>query len=114
MNKIPYKVRVGIAVGLFIWSILAVIMTIVFSQYHFELWVVIVVPILAVLSFILSIIFMPRTKEGEEEKVVKPAPSKHRPQKQKKHKKSFISEKEWEELEEEDEECLYISDSTDD
>ena len=113
MNKIPYKVRVGISVGLFLWSIACIIATIVFSQQGLGLWVVIVGPILAVMAFVLSIILMPKSEQNSEHVTAKPKPRTHRPRPEKR-KRSFISEKEWEELEEEDEECLYLMDDEDD
>lgn len=109
MKKIPYKVRVGISVGLFSWSICAVIASIVFSQQGL-LWTAYVGPILAAIAFIASIIIMPKTKEdgspivGEK----KPKPKKIKNYKLKKQKKPFISDKEWDELDEEDEEEMYI------
>lgn len=45
MNKIPYKVRVGFGIGLFLWSIGAIIATIIFSQRGLGVWVLIVGPI---------------------------------------------------------------------
>ena len=109
MKKIPYKVRVGISVGLFLWSIGAVIASIVFSQQGY-LWTAYVGPILAVTTFVISIIIMPKTKEDGspivEEK--KSKPKKIKKYKSKKQKKPFISDKEWNELDEEDEEEMYI------
>lgn len=107
MNKIPYKARVGLSVGLFLWSIGCIIATIVFSQKGLGLWIVIVGPILSILAFIFSIILMPKEIQNKEPVSTKPKPRVHRPHPEK-HKKPFISEKEWEELEEEDEECLYL------
>lgn len=116
MKNIPYKARVGIAIGLFIWSILAIIFTIVFAYHHYALWVVILGPSLAVIAFILSIIFMPKSKEGEISNIPhKPKPRNHRPSHySEKHKRPFISEKEWEELEEEEEECFVMEQNNDD
>ena len=68
MKRIPDKVREGIAIGLFIWSIVAIIVTIVYLQYDFQLWIVITMPILAVLAFIISIVFMPTSKKEEATK----------------------------------------------
>ena len=62
MMKIPYKARVAISVGLFVWSIGAVIAAICFSQMGL-LWTAYVGPILAFIAFIFSIIIMPKTNE---------------------------------------------------
>ena len=115
MKNIPYKVRVGIAIGLFIWSILAVIFTIVFAYHHYALWIVIVGPSLAVIAFILSIIFMPKSREEDVVTPHKSKPRNHRPSHYSHHKKKpFISEKEWEELEEEEEECFVMEQNDND
>ena len=115
MNKIPDKVRVGIAIGLFLWSIIAIIMTIIYAYYHYELWIVIVIPILSFLAFILSIIFMPKSIQTNRHAPSKTKPRTHRPSYySSKKKKPFISEKEWEELEEEEEECFAMEQADDD
>ena len=115
MKKIPYKVRVGISIGLFIWSIFAVIFTIVFAYHNYQLWVVILGPSLAVIAFVLSIIFMPKSREGDNITPPQPKPRTHRPSHYShKEKKPFISEKEWEELEEEEEECFAMEQIDDD
>ena len=115
MNKIPHKVRTGISVGLFLWSIGCIIAIIVYSQNGADLWVSIVGPLLAVFAFILSIVFVPKDDKNSESVNGKTQPRAHRSQPHhKKHKRPFINEKEWEELEEEDEECLYLMDNDDD
>ena len=115
MNKIPHKVRVGLSIGLFVWSICAVIFTIVYAYYDFALWIVIVGPILSLLAFIFSIILMPKSVEKDKHVPIKPQPRNHRPSHySSKNKKPFISEKEWEELEEEEEECFAMEQVDDD
>lgn len=115
MNKIPDKVRVGIAIGLFLWSIIAIIMTIIYAYYHYELWIVIVIPILSFLAFILSIIFMPKSIQTNRHAPAKPKSRTHRPHNDvPKKKKPFISEKDWEELEEEEEECFAMEEADND
>ena len=115
MKKIPYKVRVGLSIGLFLWSIFAVLMTIIYAYYRYELWIVIVGPICAFLAFIFSIILMPKSLEKDKHAPVKPKPRTHRPHNDvPKKKKPFISEKEWEELEEEEEECFAMEQVDDD
>ncbi len=111
MNKIPYKTRVIIGVSLFLWSIACIIATIVFSQQNLGLWVLILGLTMSVLSFVLSILFIPKTNADDsvtaEKKNIKfKKQSRNMPRK---HKKPFIDDKEWEELDEEDEECMYIS-----
>ena len=65
--------------------------------------------IIAFLSFIMSIVFFPRFKDDgtptveSKQKIQKPIHHKAN-----NSKAPFINEKEWEELEEEDEECMYI------
>ena len=115
MNKIPHKVRAGIAVGLFIWAILAIIFTIIYAYYDYQLSIAITGPILAAVAFILSIIIMPKSEidnSGSELqiKTTKKRSSYH----QSKQKKPFITEKEWEELEEEEEEILAMEEVDDD
>ena len=107
MKKIPYKVRVGISVGLFLWSICAVIASIVFSQQGL-LWTAYVGPIIAVIAIIASIIIMPKTKEDGSPIVEEKKPKAKKKYKPKNQKKPFISDKEWNELDEEDEEEMYI------
>lgn len=57
-----YKSRVGISVGLFVWSIGAIIASICFSQ-NGLLWTAYVGPIFAFVVFILSVIIMPKARE---------------------------------------------------
>ena len=102
MKKISPKVRTGIAVGLFIWAILAILFTIIFSFYHFQLWVAIVIPILAFVAFIFSVIIMPKSEINNSALKKKKAPINKQPTY--KQKKPFISEDEWNELEEEEDE----------
>ena len=110
MNRIPYKVRLWLSIGLFIWAIVAFIVSIIYYVNTMQLWVIIVVPIIAFICFIMSIVFFPRFKD-DGTPTVEP---KQKKQKQlqysesKVSKKPFITEKEWEELDEEDEECIYI------
>ena len=100
MTKTPYKVRVGISVGLFIWSIGAIIASIYFSQSGL-LWTAYVGPILAFIAFVLSIITMPKTSNDNNSIKIEEKPTQH-----------FISqpswnyeddEEEWDDEEEEEE-----------
>ena len=70
---------------------------------------IIVIPIVAFISFILSIVFFPRFKDdGTPTIEQKPKKQKTKQYKPAKQKRPFISDKEWKELDEEDEECMYI------
>lgn len=113
MNKIPYKVRVALATGLFLWAILAIIFTIVYAYYNYQLWIVIVGPILAIVSFVFSIILMPKTQNEITNNTSQPKTVHHHRNSYHKNKKPFISEKEWEELEEEEEEILAMEEVDD-
>ena len=107
MNKIPYKVRVGLSVGLFIYAICALIASIVLAINGYGLWIAFIGPVLAVVAFVFSIILMPKEKP-ESTPIVKnnnKAFKKH-----KNSKKPFITDKEMEELDEEEEELDYIND----
>lgn len=109
MKRIPYKARLWISVGLFIWAIVAFITSVIYYVNTKELWVIIVVPIVAFISFIVSIVFFPRFKDdGTPTVEPKPKVKKVKQYKPKRQKKPFISDKEWNELDEEDEECMYI------
>ena len=94
MTKTPYKVRVGISVGLFIWSIGAIIASIYFSQSGL-LWTAYVGPTLAFIAFVLSIIIMPKTSNDNNSIKIEEKPTQH-----------FISQPSWnyEDDEEDDEE----------
>lgn len=109
MKRIPYRVRLWLSMGLFIWAIVAFIVSIVWYANTMQLWIIIAIPIIAFISFIMSIVFFPRFKD-DETPTVEP---KQKAQKRTNHmtknpRGPFINEKEWEELEEEDEECMYI------
>ena len=112
MKKIPYKVRLWLSIGLFIWAIVAFIVSIIIYKNTMQLWIIIAIPIIAFISFIMSIVFFPRFKD-DGTPAVEP---KQKVQSLTHHKtnnsrKPFISEKEWEELDEEDEECMYIKET---
>ena len=116
MNKIPYKVRLGVGVGLFLWSIFAIIATVIFSQQGLGVWVLIVGPILAAISFILFVIIMPKTNEDGSSIVFKKKTNtiKSKTYKSKKQKKPFMTDKEWKEQEEEDDEMIFIEEVIED
>lgn len=83
MTKTPYKARVGISVGLFIWSIVAIIASIYYSQ-NGLLWTAYVGPILAFTAFVLSIIIMPKTSNRNNSIKIEEKPTQH-----------FISQSSW-------------------
>ena len=112
MKRAPYKVRIGISVGLFLWAIGCIIAAICLSQIGL-LWTAFVGPILAVVAFAFSIIIMPKTKEDGSPIVVekKPKRAKH---KVRKNKKPFMTEEEWKKQEEEDDEMMFIEEVVED
>lgn len=116
MNKIPYKVRLWIGVGLILWSIAAFIATIIYGSYGAPTWILVVGPIFAVIAFAIGVVFVPKTNEDGipivAEKKSKPKKPKNR--KPKKQKKPFISDEEWKELEEEDDEMMFIEEVVED
>lgn len=110
MKRIPYKARLYLSIGLFLWAIIAFIVAIIYYVNTKQLWVMIVVPIISFISFIVSIVFFPRYKD-DGTPTAEPKPkvnNKTKQYKSHKQKEPFINEKEWEELDEEDEECMYI------
>ncbi len=110
MKKIPYKVRLWLSIGLILWDLVAVIAAIVCYAFTSWLWLLITVISVAFLLFILAIILFPRFKDDgtptveQKEKIKKQRL--HRPRK---YKKPFLSNAEMKELDEEDEECMYIN-----
>ena len=76
MIKMPNKVRVGISVVLFVWSIVAIIASIYFSQ-NGLLWTAYAGPILAFLFFILSIIIMPKTRNDSNSNTIEEKLNQH-------------------------------------
>ncbi len=109
MKIIPYKVRLWLSIGLLIWAIVAFVVSIILYTNTMQLWIVIIIPAIAFISFVMSIVFFPRFKD-DGTPTVEPKQKIQNPTHHKTNnsRKSFISEKEWEELEEEDEECMYI------
>ena len=116
MNRIPYKVRIGVGVGLVIWSVIAIVATIIWAAYGAPIWVLIVYPILAVIFFVAGIIFVPKANEDGTPFVPekKPKHKKLKSHKRKKQKRPFLTEEEWKKLEEEDDEMMFIEEVVED
>ena len=116
MKKIPYKVRMGIGVGLVLWSLAAFIVTIVIAAYGAPIWTLILIPIVAVITFVIGIIFVPKTNEDGTPFVVKKKSNskKLKKRKTKKVKRPFMTDDEWREQEEEDDEMIFIEEVVED
>ena len=116
MNKIPYNVRTGIGVGLILWSVFAVIATIVWGSYGAPILALILIPIVAVITFVIGVIFVPRMNADGTPVAIekKPKVKKPRIRKAKKYKKPFMTDEEWRELEEEDDEMMFIEEVVED
>ena len=116
MNKIPYKVRTGIGVGLILWSVVAVIATIIWGAYGAPIWALILMPIVAVITFVIGVIFVPRNNRDGTQIVIekKPKIKKSNRRKLKRKKKPFMTDEEWQEQEEEDDEMMFIEEVVED
>ena len=120
--KLPKAVRLSVGFGCIGWALICIPYAIIKYVNEKELWVLyfgLFAGFLALLTGLFFLIFIktrsPITKDNVEpsDKPVKDVhvkPVFHNPKqnKNKKNKKPFINEKEWEELEEEDEEAFYI------
>ena len=110
MNKIPHNVREGISIGLFLYSIFGVALTVILYNHYLKIWMLIVGMLICVFAFVLEVILIPRQNNNENEaKTKKTNKQKVTKHKSNKTKKPFISDKEWKELDEEDEEEMYLS-----
>ena len=107
--KMPHGVRFGVGLGLLVFSILCIPGTIINYANIEQVWVLILGPSLFVLSVIVGL-FLLIFVNDKEPIVVEKQEVKVKPQKEtkNKNKKPFISDKEWKELDEEDEEEVYI------
>ena len=106
------KGRIWLAIGCFFSSFAMTIACIILirSDTDPEMVSVITTGTTALVFFVFAFIFMPpkgyvpiRVEKKEEPQ---PKPVKYKPYKEKKYKEPFISDDEWEELEEEEEECF--------
>lgn len=97
MKKIPYKVRTGVGVGLILLSVVAVIATIVWGAYGAPPWALILIPIVAIITLIIGVIFVPRTNADGTPIVIEKKPKVKRPKtrKTKRYKKPFMTDEEW-------------------
>ena len=116
MKKIPYKVRISIGVGLILWSVVAFIATIVWGAYGAPIWALILIPIVAVISFGIGIVFVPRTNTDGTPIVIEKKPKVKKPKKRKakRYKKPLMTDEEWREQEEEDDEMIFIEEVVED
>ncbi len=107
--KMPHGVRFGVGLGLLVFAILCIPGTIINYANIKQLWVLILGPSLFVLSVIAGL-FLLIFVNDKEPIVVEKQEAKVKLQKETKSKniKPFISDKEWKELDEEDEEEMYI------
>ena len=104
----PRGLRFGLGFGLLVFAILCIPGTIINYTNIKQVWVLILGPSLFVLAVIASLFLL--IFVNDKESIVEEQQPKIKPQKEKrtKNKKPFISEKEWEEIDEEDEEEMYI------
>lgn len=121
MKKIPFKIRETISIILFLYAIGTIIASIsLFIQFGL-LVVIIIGPIFAFISFVISIIFMPTTKKEDinteennnNHKNIKVNKNRYK-NSNKKDKEPFISDKEWKEQEEENDEMIFIEEILED
>lgn len=116
MNKIPYKVRLWIGVGLILWSIVAFLATIIYGSYGAPSWILIAGPIFAVIAFAIGIVFIPKTNQDGSPIVVesKPKQKKQHRRNSKKQKEPFISDKERKGFEDEEDDMIFIDEVVED
>ena len=113
-------VRLGIGFGLLAWSLVCFPYAIIKYVNTKEMWILILGLFAGSLSFISSLLFLLFLKDDKSIETtpkqihVEPKNKEYKPKKNKRVKKPFISEKEWEELEEEDEETMYIEEIVED
>lgn len=116
MKKIPYKVRLWVGIGLMLWSIVAVIGIIIYASYDAPIWLIILIPIVAVIAFAIGVIFVPKINEDGTPIVIEKKPKAKKPNRHKikKQKRPFMTEEEWREQEEEDDEMMFIEEVVED
>ena len=106
--KMPHGLRFGLGLGLLMFAVLCIPGTIINYTNIKQVWVLILGPSLFVTTDLASLFLL--IFVNDEEPIIEKQQPKEKPQKEKrtKNKKPFISDKEWEELDEEDEEEMYI------
>ena len=109
--RLSHRLRFGLGFGLLVFAILCIPGTIINYTNIRQVWVLILGPALFVISVIVGL-FLLIFVSDKEQIVMEHQETKEKPQKvtKSKNKKPFISEKEWKELDEEDEEEMYIMD----
>ena len=107
-QKIDDKKRTTIGAIMFLLSVLIMSISGLIYHYFSLLWIMIVGVILTALCFVFAIIIFPTSGKNDAEK------SKTKSKKKTKKKKPFISESEWKELEEEEDETTYIEEYLED
>lgn len=112
MNKISYKTRNVIAAVFACTSLASLIAAALVFNAKLDNWIWIILTIVSILSFIVMVIFVPKTNpDGSPIKIKKKTKTKKYKQKEK---KPFMTEKEWEEEEEEDDEMMFIEEVAED
>ena len=111
--KLPRVLRLVVGIVLIIWACICFPYAIIRYTNSKEIWILYLGLFAGSLSLIVGLLFIIFIKDkplvvASNQTHVPPAS--HRPKPYKPKKKPFISEKEWEELEEEDEEAMYIVD----
>ena len=111
--KLPRILRLVVGIVLIVWACICFPYAIIRYTNTKEIWILYLGLFAGSLSLIVGLFFIIFIKDKgsviqENQKPVPPAS--HRPKPYKQKKRPFISEKEWEELEEEDEEAMYIVD----
>lgn len=105
MKRTPYSLRTVISViSLMLFITLLIIGVVLYSKSS-ERWITFLLIGISIVFFINALVFIPKTnRDGSPIKIEK----KKKKHKNKKHKKPFINDSEWKELEDEDDEMEFI------
>ena len=112
--KLPRGLRIGLALALLCFMVLSIYETIINYQNIKEIWVIFVCSFAGFLALLCSLFLLLFVKDKDNNTLEEQQPEpkikeiKIKPRKQPKERKPFISEKEWAELEEEEEEIDYL------
>lgn len=115
--KLPVGLKYGLGLGLIGWSILSIPFTINGYASIKENWILIIGCVSGIIAVILGFCILIFTEDKEsitKEKEPPRVTKKNKHYRPRKNKRPFISEKEWEELEEEDDEMFIIEEMLDD